>query len=438
MDIIVRTEQENQEKMNGKPVMLAPIYAKIPQEMRERRQWINWKLSRNTKPTGKPWTKIPLDPKTGRKAASTRDTTWADFDPACRRYEQYAAQEGKGQCEGLGYIIRGDHVGVDLDNCRNPETGDLEPWALDIIRKLDSYTEVSPSGTGIRIICRGHLPPGARRKDAVEMYDQSSPRYLTITGHALDGLGDIHDRQAQIEAVHAEYLGVEETEDTKPTLAYDPPEDVEIDVILEKATTAANGEKFSKLWRGEWQGSYGSQSEADLALAGDLAFWCGPNPEAIDALFRRSGLYRDKWERPDYREDTIAKAMVRDRFYDWGTDGAKIDEIFNSTSGATNLVPSNGEAKKVEKPRAAGLPEIEDACDFCKRDLPLPPELIEGLLHQGSKMSLGGASKAYKSWALLNLALSVGYGKPWLGWSAIASASPSSPSSSASSPAAGW
>ena len=52
---------------------------------------------------------------------------------------------------------------------------------------------------------------------------------------------------------------------------------------------------------------------------------------------------------------------------------------------------------------------------------PLPPELVEGLLHQGSKMSLGGASKAYKSWALLDLALSVGYGMPWLGCQAVRS-----------------
>jgi hypothetical protein len=150
------------------------------------------------------------------------------------------------------------------------------------------------------------------------MYDESSPRYLTITGHVLDGLGEIHDRQAEIEAVHSERLGVEETQETKPTPAYDPPEDLDVDQVLEKAMTARNGERFSKLWRGEWQGDYPSQSEADLALAGCLAFWCGPNPEAINSMFRRSGLYREKWERADYREETVAKAMCREDFYHWG------------------------------------------------------------------------------------------------------------------------
>ena len=159
MDIVVETNRENQAGSDGKPVMLAPIYANIPQEMRDRRQWIDWKLSRNPRPTGKPWTKIPLDPNTGRKAATTRPETWADFGTARDRHEQLSRHAGKGGSEGLGYILRGDHVGIDLDDCRDPHTGELEPWAQEIIRRIDSYTEVSPSGSGIRIICRGKLPP---------------------------------------------------------------------------------------------------------------------------------------------------------------------------------------------------------------------------------------------------------------------------------------
>ncbi len=61
------------------------------------------------------------------------------------------------------------------------------------------------------------------------------------------------------------------------------------------------------------------------------------------------------------------------------------------------------------------LPEIEDAFDLCERDIALPPELIQGLLHQGSKLSFGGASKGFKTWVLDYLALAVAYGLPWLG-----------------------
>ena len=422
MSIVVKAERENQEKTNGKPVMLAPIYGNIPQEMRERRQWINWKLSRNPKPTGKQWTKIPLDPKTRHKAATTRDITWADFDPACQRYEQYAAQEGKGQCEGIGYILRGDHVGIDLDDCRDPQTGEIDQQALDIIRRIDSYTEVSPSGTGIRIICRGKLPPGARRKGTVEMYDESSPRYLTITGHVLDGRSDIHDRQAEIEAVHAEYLGTETTEETKPTPACDVPEDLDTDQVLEKASTARNGERFSKLWRGEWQGDYESQSEADLALAGDLAFWCGPDPDRIDAMFRQSGLYRDKCNR--IGADTIRKAMRREDFYDWGClEYERINEIV--TGGYVPQPTGNGQATE-DFAREIGK-ELEERERKEKRNArrrawtleeweqqPGVEWIVRDILPKQSIVFLVGPSGHGKSFITLDIGLSVASGLKWL------------------------
>ena len=61
------------------------------------------------------------------------------------------------------------------------------------------------------------------------------------------------------------------------------------------------------------------------------------------------------------------------------------------------------------------LPQIQDAYELCRREIPLPPELIQGMLHQGSKLSFGGASKGFKTWSLDNLALSVAYGLPWFG-----------------------
>ena len=62
--------------------------------------------------------------------------------------------------------------------------------------------------------------------------------------------------------------------------------------IIERAHRATNGRKFEKLWTGEWEPDYASQSEADLALCCILAFWCGPSPSRINALFRMSGLVR--------------------------------------------------------------------------------------------------------------------------------------------------
>ncbi len=72
-------------------------------------------------------------------------------------------------------------AGVDLDKCRNPETGELEEWATEIIQDLDGYTEASPSGTGVHIFIRGKAPNKKRGK--VEAY--SSERYFTMTGRVL-------------------------------------------------------------------------------------------------------------------------------------------------------------------------------------------------------------------------------------------------------------
>src|SRR5215469_8559654 len=87
------------------------------------------------------------------------------------------------------------------------------------------------------------------------------------------------------------------------------------------ARHASNGPTFTHVWEGDWEGKYPSQSEADLALCCHLAFWTRLDPSRIDVLFRQPGLYRkEKWERTDYRDRTIAAALERTRdVYDPGT-----------------------------------------------------------------------------------------------------------------------
>src|SRR5690606_30146922 len=79
--------------------------------------------------------------------------------------------------------------------------------------------------------------------------------------------------------------------------------------LIKRALRAKNGQHFRRLWQGDWGGLYGSHSEADLALCNMLAFWTGRDLDRMDRLFRLSGLYRAKWEREDYRDRTIRKAV---------------------------------------------------------------------------------------------------------------------------------
>lgn len=143
----------------------------IPEELRAQKCWVCWKTKdRNGKPT-----KIPINPTTGGQAMSNNPETWSTFQLAINGVARYGLH-------GIGFMLGNGFVGVDLDHCRNPETGELTSEARDIVYILNSYTEVSPSGTGIHIICRGTLPPGPRRRGNIEMY--ASNRYFTMTGEA--------------------------------------------------------------------------------------------------------------------------------------------------------------------------------------------------------------------------------------------------------------
>jgi putative DNA primase/helicase len=130
------------------------IAENIPEELSERPQWVCWRYEERD---GKR-TKIPYTPGTRLRASSTDSLTWASFDVALE-----ASRDHK---------------------CRNPETGDITPWAQEILDRVDDgYTEVSPSGRGIHVIIRGSVRSGGMRRGPVEMYSRG--RYFTITGRVL-------------------------------------------------------------------------------------------------------------------------------------------------------------------------------------------------------------------------------------------------------------
>ena len=291
----------------------------IPEELVERPQWVCWRREQRD---GKA-TKIPVVPGVGSFASSTDPETWSDFETACDYLE-------RGRADGIGFVFTEEDpiVGVDLDDCRDPETGDVDDDAQDIITRLDSYTEVSPSGTGYHVLIQGSLPEGRNRRGKIECYDTA--RFFTVTGDRVTGTPtEVSQRQDALEAIHREYIA-EET----PTQATDTPTDVtqrdettsstslDDDTLLEKASNASNGAKFDRLWNGSISG-YDSNSEADMALCCMLAFWSGGDTTQMDQLFRQSGLIREKWDEVHYAdgstygEKTIERAIERtSEFYE--------------------------------------------------------------------------------------------------------------------------
>src|SRR5918995_779665 len=237
-------------------------------DLRDLRQWLCW---RSEDRDGKP-KKFPSSPATGKKADRTVPETWTGYQEAVKACNE----KGYG---GIGFVFTSedDLCGVDLDKCLDPETGEIEPWAWAIIKELDSYSEISPSGTGVHVLVRATLPEG---------------------------------RQEELQSVVRRVFGEGSANGhTKPVAVPEQPDNgLSDDEVVRKALSASNGARFSRLWAGDTSG-YGSHSEADLGLCGMLAFWTGGDATRIDTLFRQSGLYRRKWDRNDYRNSTIAEAL---------------------------------------------------------------------------------------------------------------------------------
>ena len=172
----------------GAPPQTLPVRPSgIPPELTARAQWVAWRWERvPDKAGGGKWTKVPINPRTGAKASATDPTTWGPLA------EALAFADALGLA-GVGFVVTVDDpfTGIDLDDCRDPATGDVEPWAAAIVAAFDSYTEVTPTGTGLRIwivgSVHGLLGDGkmGRRRGQVEVY--SGKRYFTVTGHRLEG-----------------------------------------------------------------------------------------------------------------------------------------------------------------------------------------------------------------------------------------------------------
>lgn len=294
----------------GKPQGLGEYLQKwFPQELIELDQWLCYRLEWNEE-RGKN-DKKPVNPRNGRLAQSNNPRTWGTFAQAVARAEA-------GNADGVGFVFTeaDPYAGIDLDHCLGEEEADadgaptkpVEPWAQEIVERLASYTEESPSGTGLHIIIRATLPPGGRKNERVEMYD--SGRFFTVTGESWGISSVVEARQSEVEALHAEQFPPKVT--TPQNGAQKPTQPVDLDdqQLIEKAKNAKNGAKFERLYSGNTNG-YGSQSEADLSLCGIFAFWTGGDAQRVDRLFRGSGLMRDKWDSKRYADGrTYGEATV--------------------------------------------------------------------------------------------------------------------------------
>jgi putative DNA primase/helicase len=302
-----------------RPLSLRP--ENIPAALQKLRQFVCWNYEWVKPSGGRPgrWTKplyIATDP--GCLASSTDPNTWRSFDEAVDNVID-------GKFDGLGIVLASRVVAVDLDHCID-DNGVVATRDQHIVDALNSYTECSPSGDGIRVLVWSDpLPPGGRKRGDVEMYDRG--RYVTLTGHHILGTPtSLQERTTELAKVHAEVFG----EKTAAAIA-EPVKELSDDEVLRLARTAKNSAKFIALFNGHTNG-YASSSEADVALCCMLAYWTGRNVAQIDRLFRKSKLLRDKWDERHgdrtYGRRTIDTAVTKTRdVYTRTANGQRVELI---------------------------------------------------------------------------------------------------------------
>ena len=288
------------------------IYENFPEKLRELPQWVVWRYETNEK--DKP-TKVLYSTK-GYKASTTKSTTWSTFKECVTTFEVE-------EYNGVGFVFTQGVIGIDLDKCIN-EDGSVKQWAKDILNIFDSYTEYSPSKTGLHIILESDIDFGghkkewlneAKEKEGVECYMRS--RYFTVTGNVFEDRKELkHIDESHLFDWYKNTFEPNEKMivEITPRLNILPSDDD----MLAFMRNARNGMRFIDLYdKGNYVGQgFPSQSEADMSLVNSLMFFCRNDTSTVDRLFKRSKLYRKKWDRPDYKTELLRKCY-RLQMMDW-------------------------------------------------------------------------------------------------------------------------
>ena len=275
----------------------------IPKYLKENANFCNWKYETRDGNL----TKVPYNPHTMNKASVNNLNTFTDFSFVINALNNF---------DGIGIRVDGKIIAIDLDHCI--EEGKICSWAEEIVSHFqDTYIEISPSGKGLRIIL---LAPDNYsydkdkyyiKKNNVEVYVAGATnRFVTLTGNAIqktDVVGNIDGFQWLIDTYMKRPISNLSIFTNEHRESYLTDESV-----IQKAMSSKQGKKFNKLWNGDTS-DYPSHSESDLALISILAFYCNGNKEQIDRLYRRSNLFRTKWDEfrgnKTYGEITIDTAL---------------------------------------------------------------------------------------------------------------------------------
>lgn len=287
-----------------------------PAFLREKRIWCVGRIEDDEEHPGEK-KKVPyiVNPPNGdyrrryNMAKSNDPGTWVSYDEAKGLLQR--SQSWKVPFHGLMYACDGSFCFAELDDCRDPETGQWTEEAITTIERIHSASYESWSGDGVHILSIATVPHGRHPKGRGIF---SERRFAWWTGKHLDGTPvELQERQEVIDAYYQEYFP-----EPEPTQFVKGACTIEEHEVLLLAETGRDAEKFKMLWnadafylashypRKERKDGTVDHSRADAALCAILAFWSSYDADMVDRLFRKSKLCREKWERrADYRRSTL-------------------------------------------------------------------------------------------------------------------------------------
>jgi len=246
----------------------------LVKELRKYKAWVDWKTIDGRK--------IPINPRTGKAASTVDSSTWSNFGEVGLK------------SPNRGFVLSDDDpfTCIDIDHCLismnvidGERNWEISKKATEILFYLDSYTEISPSHTGLHIWVKGKIPAAIKRSD-FEIY--STKRYITVTENPLFN-SEIQDRQKQLDAIYAKY-GKE-----RATI-----QEIDLDIqneqecIKELRSVYRKSQRMRDIWNYKLNfvkadGESPDESCYDIALANLLRDW--PSEKILWALkFRRNQL----------------------------------------------------------------------------------------------------------------------------------------------------
>jgi P4 family phage/plasmid primase-like protien len=269
--------------------------------------------------------KLPYNPRTGQTAQCNNPDTFASFTDALITFNG-----GKAGYSGIGVGLFGNLAAVDIDGCINPAMKQISDLALDVVSTMKTYTEISPSGTGLRLFffapdyqynkSRYYIK---NSKAGLEVYVAGhTHRFVTVTGNVYGFPLPITDCSATLPLVLEKHmLRGKSTEIFDPAAELPEARSFLTDEQVVEKIHKEKDQKFAVLYdsipysskedRDALAQSVGlpSGSEADQSLCNKLAFYCGRDMEQMDRIFKQSGLMSNKWERDDYSTRTLKNAV---------------------------------------------------------------------------------------------------------------------------------